>query len=290
MLTGWTGLAEAGGGWTLEKNKSWIELSASYLRYDELWNDNETFTQLQRPVTDLGIRLYAEYGLFDQLTLIGQLPVVFVSTSGEPVGSASFPDTLPAGNLNYLGNFRFGARYRLFNRNSTVMSVQLLLESNNSDLDQITGLQTGFNAWSFEPILAFGKSFGRTYIAGHGGIAFRTNQYSEEFLGQLEFGVNPVAAWWVIGVADYRLSFRNGENQPCNTAYTGLYVNNQESFSFGLKTVVPVVKNFGLTAGVYGALSADNLPAAFSLNGGLFWNPDFGAGRRPGSATHGEAQ
>lgn len=211
----------------------------------------------------------------DNVTLIGQLPYRMVSTGGEPQGSADFSDTLPVGNLNYLGNYRLGARYQVFNRSQTVVSLQGIVESNNSDLNQITGLQTGFDAWSVELLVAFGKSFPRSYLAGHGGMAIRTNQYSEEFLGQLEYGVNLTGGWWLMAVADYRLSFRNGDRVPCNTRHTGLYVNNQEALSYGLKTLVPITGNIGLSAGLYGALMADNLPAAFSFNGGVYWNPQF---------------
>ncbi|MBI1193071.1 MAG: hypothetical protein GC205_07850 [Bacteroidetes bacterium] len=267
--------AKAGSGWTLNRGEAWFEGSVSSISYSELWQQSSPFLQLQRPVTDFGIRLYAEYGLLDNVTLIGQLPYRMVSTGGEPQGSADFSDTLPVGNLNYLGNYRLGARYQVFNRSQTVVSLQGIVESNNSDLNQITGLQTGFDAWSVELLVAFGKSFPRSYLAGHGGMAIRTNQYSEEFLGQLEYGVNLTGGWWLMAVADYRLSFRNGDRVPCNTRHTGLYVNNQEALSYGLKTLVPITGNIGLSAGLYGALMADNLPAAFSFNGGVYWNPQF---------------
>lgn len=278
LVFGWT-CVQAGGGWTLDRGEAWFEGSVSYLSYSELWQQSSPFLQLQRPVTDFGIRLYAEYGLRDNLTLLGQLPFRMVSTEAEPSGSPDFTDTLPTGSMNYLGNYRLGARYQVLKKNQTVVSLQGIVESNNSDLNQITGLQTGFDAWSVEMLVAFGQSFPRSYLAGHGGMAIRTNQYSEEFLGQLEYGVNLTGGWWLMAVADYRLSFRNGDKVPCNTRHTGLYVNNQEALSYGLKTLVPITGNFGLSAGVYGAIMADNLPAALSFNGGLYWNPQF---RRPG--------
>jgi len=267
---------QASGGWTLQRGEAWVEASVSYLQYDELWQQSSPFLTLQRPVTDLGLRVYAEYGLRDNLTILGQLPYRMVSTDADPVGAPDFTDTLPNGTLNYLGNYRLGARYRVLNRNQTAVSVQGIVESNNSDLNQITGLQTGFDAWSVEMLVAFGKSFPQSYLAGHGGMAIRTNGYSEEFLGQLEYGVNLTGGWWLMALADYRLSFRNGERPDCNTRHTGLYVNNQEALSYGLKTLVPIAGDFGLSAGVYGAIMADNLPAAFSLNGGIYWNPRFG--------------
>ena len=265
----------AGGGWTLQKGELWGELGATYLQYDQLWRGSEPFRQLQRPVSDLGIRLYVEYGVLDNWTVMGQLPFKMVSTSGDPLGSVDFTDTLPKGSMSYLGNYRFGSKYRLVNNSRGVMSAQLWVEANNSDLNQLIGLQTGFDAWSFEPALTFGTSFGRSYLSGQGGIAFRTNEYSEEFLGQLEYGINPLGDWWIMAVADFRISFKNGEKEPCNTLHTGLYVNNQEAISYGLKTIVPVAGDFGLTAGVYGAVFADNLPAALSLNGGIYWNHRF---------------
>ncbi len=269
----------AGGGWTLEQGALRTELSATFLAYDQLWQGSDPFLRLQRPVTDLGIYLMASYGLRDDLTLFGSMSWRMLETGSEVAGSPDFSDTLEAGSMSYLGNPRLGLRYRLIQRKASVFSLQLTAESNSGDLNLFNGLQTGFDAWSLEPLLAFGHSFRRSYLAGHGGIAFRTNGYSEEFLGQLEYGYRLGGQWWAAGLVDYRLSFRNGEAPACNTRHTGLYVNNQEAISYGFKLFGPLAGQWGITAGIYGALYADNLPAAFSFNGGLTWSPRF-SGRR----------
>lgn len=276
--------AFAGGGWTLPQGSGWLEAGVSYLNYDQLFRGSEPLLPLRRPVTDLGVKLYAEYGVLDQWTVMGQLPYRLLQTSDSLLETSDFTDTLPASSMAYWGNFRLGSRYRLVNRPNGVLSVQLWVESNNSNRDLYKGLQTGFDAWSVEPSIAFGSSYWISYFSGMAGIAIRSNGYSEEFLSQLEYGIRPVGNWWLIGVMDVRLNFRNGERGVCSMQHTGLYVDRQEAISYGLKTIVPFSDSFGITAGVYGAVFADQLPAAFSLNGGLYWKPDFRRSHRNGTS------
>ncbi len=281
---------KAGEAWTLQKGEAWVETSLSYIAYDQLWQGNDPFRNTNRSVQDLGLYLSAEYGLFDRWTIYGQVPIRFLSTSEEIADQASFADTLNAGSMNFPGNLRFGARYQVLRKGSNVLSVQMTIESNNSDMDQRIALQTGFDAWSFEPLVAFGKSFDNSYLSGNLGMVSRTNQYSEEFRARLEYGIKPFGEWWLMALMDYRLSFQNGERPPCNMAQTGLYVNNQEGISYGVKTLVPAWKNIGFSAGVYGAFYARDLPAAFSFNAGLYWNPRFGSKVASALSNPGEGQ
>jgi len=213
-----------------------------------------------------------EYGLFDNLTLIGNLPFKYVATSGEPMASNDFLDTLDAGTLARFGNARFGARWQVLRTKAgKVLALQVMAEANTSDVNQFIGLQTGFDAWSFEPVLAFGLPFDRSYVAGHAGMAVRSNNYSEEALFVVEAGYRVTKSFWLAGVADVRWNLRNGEQDACNCAQTGLYVNNQASVSYGIKGWAPVVGGFGITAGAYGAVYADRLAAAPTFNVGIYY-------------------
>lgn len=269
-----TGGLFAGGGWTLEKGEVRVEIGYTYLKSDLLFDQNNPFIQLRRPVLDQTVQAFGEYGLWDDLTLIGRLPFKLVSTSGEPMASMDFTDTLDAGALNAFGNLAFGGRYRLLNtKQGRVLSVQAIVEANTSDYNLFTGLQTGFDAWTVEPVLAYGLPFGRSYLGGHAGMAIRSNGYSEEGLFVLEAGYKLTkSGLWIAGVADVRWNFKNGERPIGNLAHTGLYINNQSSISYGIKAWTPLAGGLGLTAGAYGAVYANALAGAPTFNVGIYYN------------------
>ncbi|MFT7588153.1 MAG: hypothetical protein ACI959_000360 [Limisphaerales bacterium] len=264
--------AFAGGGWTLQKGEVWIQTSATYINGESLFTGTDPFRTLQRPISDLTIQLYGEYGFSDKLTLMGSLPFKFLSSTGDPVGSLDF-DTLEEGSMKWFGNYRLGAKYRV-SPNGAPLAVSVLgwIESNNSDMNQYTGLQTGYNAWSFSPGIALGKSFEKSYLSVDAIFTFRTNQHSEELGINMEYGFKIMDSWWLAGVLSVQKSLKNGEYKNCNFEQTGLYANNQESVNYGIKALVPIKSGLGVTAAVYGSLYGDKLPAYPSLNFGIYWN------------------
>jgi hypothetical protein len=263
----------AGGGWTLEKGEVRVELGYTYLKSDQLFGSNNGFIQLRRPVLDQTLQAFGEYGLWDDLTLIGRLPFKLVSTDGMPQATSDFADTLDAGSLNTFGNAALGARWRVLETPSgRVLSIEAMVEANTSDYNLFTGLQSGFDAWSVQPVLAFGLPFGRSYVGGHAGMAIRSNGYSEEGLFVVEAGYRLTDfGLWMAGVADVRWNFKNGERPIGNLAHTGLYVNNQASVSYGIKAWSPIAGGFGLTAGAYGAVYAEALAGAPTFNVGIYY-------------------
>ena len=185
-----------------------------------------------------------------------------VSTSGEPLGSLDF-DTLQEGSLTWFGNFRLGAKYRVNDESASfAFAVTGWIESNNSDLNRFTGLQTGFNAWTFSPGIALGKSFGKSYFTADANFSIRTNEHSEEVFVGLEYGFKLLDRAWLAAAFSAQKSLRNGDYVNGNFEQTGLYNNNQESINFGLKVLAPIAGGFGFSAAAYGSFYADKLPAA----------------------------
>ena len=57
---------------------------------------------------------------------------------------------------------------------------------------------------------------------------------------------------------------------PTSNLLTGLYINNQEYSSFSIKAIGEITKNFGLTAGIGGAFSGNNVAKQGAFNFGIY--------------------
>ena len=192
-----------------------------------------------------------------------------VATGQQVYDTPDFPDTLRAGDINFFGNPELGARVRLINK-KVIFSGQFKVEANTSDLNNFNGLQTGFNSWAFTPSLLLGVGKEKWYFSGELGASIRNNQHSERMLGNTELGYR-FGNFWLIGVLSFNKSFYNGDYCDCQTVHTGLYLNDQEDISYGLKTILPVNEKFGFNLSVFGSFYA-NMEAKFpSVTGGFYF-------------------
>lgn len=245
--------AFGGGGWTLPKKGLYSQVAFTYLKSHKLFNGVSSSTGLRRDVMDITLQAHIEYGLADKVNLILSVPVKFTATGQQVFETPDFSDTLTSGKLNFLGNLTFGGKYRILNK-KWVLSAQLLIEALTSKRDFATGLQIGYNSWGILPSLATGTSWKRHYVAGELGIYLRTNHYSERLLGSLEYGYKLKKKVILIGSMSWQFSFRNGTYDDKSAVHTGLYVNDLEHFSYGMKTIIPFSSNMGLNAALFGSI------------------------------------
>ncbi|HUM45974.1 MAG TPA: hypothetical protein PLD84_03530 [Chitinophagales bacterium] len=265
--------AFAGGPWTQNKKGGYTQLSFSTISANRLYNNNGESYQLYRTVTDNTLQAYFEYGLTGNLTLLGNIPVKFVATGDDTFN----PDTtlihipFPAGNLTALGNISVALKYKLIDQ-GWKLSAQLRTDANTSSAEVTTGLQTGYDCWSYQPSLLAGFSKNAWYGYVSAGITLRSGHYSESFNATVESGYGFFKQkTYVIIVLDLDKSFLNDSTQRQDYLRTGLYVNNQEYFSYGLKINQSIGQhwnvNGSLLGGAYGNLVAKapayNLGVAF---------------------------
>ena len=256
--------------WTQKKGKAYTQLSfTSIANYDAIFSD--TNQNLFGTYTDNTLQIFGEYGLSDKTSLLVNLPLKLIAvTDFEDPRIDCSGDCGKDYNTNTLGNISLGLKHNFYNKN-WVLSGQFFIEANTSSFDAVSGIRTGYNAWSFTPLFLAGRGFGKTYIQAFVGADIRTNDYSSNFKIGGEIGRKIGKKIWLIGFLDISKSLENGDVAlPVQQNITGLYINNQEYGSFGLKGIGEFTDNFGITAGFGGAFFGNNVAKQAAMTFGVY--------------------
>ena len=256
--------------WTKEKNEFYVQLTYTTIpNYDTLFG-NPDFTTPSK-ISDNTIQFYGEYGISNKTTLIVNLPfkLITVNDFKNPlincVGNCSedFSETA-------LGNLEIGIKHNFYKKD-WILSGQFSIEANTSSYNNVSGIRTGYDAYTFTPLFLAGKGFGKTYIQSFIGASIRTNNYSSNFKIGGEIGRKLNKHIWLIGFLDILKTFKNGNiNLPIQNSFTGLYINDQDYGAYGLKAIGEITSNFGVTAGFGGAFFGNNVAKQAALNIGLY--------------------
>ena len=258
------------GPWTQEKGKSYTQLSfTSIPNYDALFGSPDYSNY--GSYTDNTLQVYAEYGLTNTTTLIVSLPLKMISIdSFYNPRIVCVTDCSQDFKNTSLGNIELGIKHQFYKKD-WVVSGQVSIEANTGAYESVSGIRTGYNAWTFTPLLLAGKSFGNTYLQTFFGTNIRTNGYSSNLKIGGEYGGKIIKNIWLIGFIDIVKSFKNGNVFiPDNNVLTGLYVNDQEYGSFGAKMIGEFTDRFGVTAGFGGAFFGNNVAKQAALTIGLY--------------------
>lgn len=261
----------AGGPWTQNRKGGYAQLSLSTISSNLLYNNSGGSYQLYRNVRDNTLQGFFEYGLTDKLTLIGNIPVKLVATGTETFNAetslVSIP--FPAGDLEGLGNISAALKYKLIDA-SWKLAAQLRADANTSTADVTTGLQTGYDCWSYQPSLLAGISRKAWYGFISAGITLRSNYHSESFNATAEGGYGFFKQkTYLILVLDLDKSFLNDSTQREDYLKTGLYVNNQEYFSYGIKINQSIGEHWNINGSLLGAGYGNLVAKAPSYNLGV---------------------
>jgi hypothetical protein len=257
--------------WTQEKGKFYTQISyTSIANYDTLFGDPD-YSNFG-VYTDNTVQFFGEYGLSKKTSFLLNLPLKLISIDNfeDPRIDCGSLDCAKDYNGSALGNIEVGLKHNFYKKD-WVLSGQLSVEVNTGNYNTISGIRTGYDAWSFTPLFLAGKGFGKSYFQSFIGVSIRTNGYSSNFKFGGEYGTKVTNKIWLIGYLDIVKSFKNGDIiLPIENTLTGFYVNNQEYGGFGLKTIGEFTEKFGITASFGGAFYANNLAKAPALNIGLY--------------------
>lgn len=276
LLLGGFFTANAGGPWTKSKGSGYAQIGVSYIGYSTLFDGNGDIINLRRPVIDLSVQGYLEYGFTDRLTGIAIVPFKFVKTGDEVLESDYFNDTqmfsdslLDAGSLFGPGNIKLGLRYN-FIKKKYLLSGELNAEYGYVSYDCATALRTGYDAWAIEPQLSFGRGWSKFYFFVESSFRYRTNNHSNEVTGAVEAGYKFKTKTWLALRSGMRMSLMDGsfDNNNNRLLHTGLTPNDQQYVGYGLKAAQEIGDHFALNLGLYFGMGKW-VAAAPSMNFGI---------------------
>lgn len=256
--------------WVAEKGKGYAQLGYTTIGpYKDLFLSNGNAYPLSNEITDRTLQVYGEYGIGSGTSIITTIPVKIL-TSGRSL-IPSLPIRTRSGDFTTLGNIQLAARHNFVNK-KVVFSGQLLAELPTSGYDEATGLRGGLNALSIIPTLSAGFSNEKLYEFVSVGAAIRSNDYSSEWRLGIELGYQLIKRIFIIGVIDIVQNFENGNAiESANQLGTGLYLNNQSYSALGIKGIVGLTDNVGISGAFYGAGSGNLVAKSPSINFGLYY-------------------
>lgn len=260
--------------WVPGEKKGYVQLGFTGIGpYSDLFLDGSDTYTLSREVSDRTLQLYGEYGIGEKSAVVAIIPYKMLKTgklTQDPSADIS-NGVVAAGSYSALGNIQLAFRQNFLNERFT-LSGQLALELPTAGFDEPTGLRGGLDAASFVPSISLGKGLSHFYGFLSAGIAIRTNQYSSEFRLGGEAGVKVLERVYVSLVLDVVSNFENGEaGQDYRQAQTGVYLNNQGFFAYGLKVIAGLTEYVGLNAAYYSAGSGNLVARSPSLNAGVYY-------------------
>lgn len=256
--------------WTQKKGNVYVQLSFTTIpSYSSVYG-NPNYS-IQGSLTDNSFQLFSEYGLTNNTSLILKIPYKNITSSGLSTPCLTTPCPTSSFTNNALGNIEFGIKHNFYKK-KWLVSGQMLVEANTGNYNSMTGLRTGYDAWTFTPLIIAGRGFSKMYVQGFVGANIRTNSYSSNVKLGGELGRKVATKVWLIGFIDIVKSLNNGDIQlPIQNLNNGLYVNNQEYGAFGIKSILELKKNLGITGSLGGAFFGNNVPQQLALTGGIYY-------------------
>lgn len=256
--------------WVVEKSKGYAQIGYTTIGpYQNLFLSNGDSYALSNEVTDQTIQIYGEYGIGSGTSLIASVPVKVLKSGKSLIPST--PISTGFGDFTTLGNIQLAARHNFINK-KIVFSGQLMTELPTAGYDETTGLRGGLDALSIIPTVSAGIGLSKLYAYTSTGVAIRTNNYSSEWRLGTEIGYQLINRIFIIGVLDIVENFENGEATESQAQRgTGLYLNNQSYFAYGIKGIIGFTDSIGISGAYYSAASGNLVAKSPSINFGVYY-------------------
>lgn len=254
-----------------------VGVEVGYQGYDHMMvlkPDSNNNGNLRRSISDVTIRMFAQYSPLEKLALFVSVPLKIVSSNEEVTTlPTNFTDTLPSSSMFNVGNVQFGVKYKFFHKKEWALAGSLLSEFKTSTYEDQDGLKTGLEAFSFTPTFHLAKTFSDKYYVNMDiGATLRTDDHSGDARIYTEVGANfwKEQIWLRVGF-DIRPSFRNANFLYPNNLQTGLYLNNRDYMGVVFRAEYNHPVGVGFYGGVNAYFNADNIAAFPYINGGIFY-------------------
>ena len=220
------------GAWTMPQGKLYTRLAYSEYEAQDFFNESgsskdyspgDAVKQRDFDYDEQTWSFYAEYGLLDNLTLIGSFDYKELEWTFQSI-------TLPNGThigdkttkSSGLADINVGLRYRLMALESGALSLQALYKTGEAYDEKDLGsleIQLGDAQDDFELRLQYGQSLYPVipgYFNVEAGYRYRTQQYADEFVYLLEAGVDIYKGLYARTKLDGTMHLDNGDDAPAN--------------------------------------------------------------------------
>lgn len=258
--------------WVKEKGSAYTQVSLNMItEYSSIYASSGNHVELPRLVTDKSIQFYGEFGLGGDWQISTALPYKLLTTGGLSSNYTGGAFNIQEGTHNALGNIELAIKKNFINK-SFLLTGQLKTELPTSSFDELTGLRSGLDALSIIPSITVGKGWNQAYGYISVGSAIRSNDYSGDVRISGELGTQPINKFWIVLVLDVVSSLENATPDiPNNQFESGIYLNNQEYFAYGIKFAYEIKDGWGINLAGYGASSGNAVARAPSVNFGVFY-------------------
>lgn len=258
------------GAWTQAEGGAFLKAGSRLVQADEFYSPDGDPTQTAT-LNDALFSIYAEYGLFDDLTVIGNLPIRRLTVNRQ-VGALTNVVISDGDSVTALGDAEVAARYRLGRVGRTVFSLQGTVGLPVGLSGEDNTLVTGDGEADVRGELLVGHSFRGLpiYLTSNVGFAQRFRGFSDEFRYGVEAGW--AEDWGVVLLrANGIQSFKNGDDSS-GTAEANLFANNASFLAVGPEVTVNVFDGIGVSAAAETVVFGENVFRAPAFTFGLVYS------------------
>ncbi len=259
------------GGWPQPKGNGFFKLDFTAIHARKLYGADGSIFNLNGAGTQLGYyntSFYGEYGITNRLTVVSYVPFFVRNKVNEGIGAITGEILQPGLSNNSIGDIDLGLRYGLFSKGGVSIAALLFLGLPTGDATNENLLFTGDGEFNQLLRLEAGVGAAKWYATGYVGFNNRTNNFSDEFRYEIEFGHKFLNNQLIAGVKLAGIkSFNNGD--PTNGG-NGLFANNVEFLSPQAFLAYEFKNNFGVSAQIAGVLNGQNVLAAPSVSFGVY--------------------
>jgi hypothetical protein len=172
------------GAWTREKGGLYAQITANKYTADKNFDNDgnkEDFAD-NGEFSDENMSLYLEYGLADNLTMIGSWSYKWLEYENDMIRNQT----------DGLSDLELGMKYRLFEKNGGICSIQALVKIPEA-YDEDDAVPLGNAQYDYEFRFLYGQSLYPHfpgYLNLEAGYRFRAEEPADELKYLLEFGVD----------------------------------------------------------------------------------------------------
>ncbi|NJL75873.1 MAG: hypothetical protein HC892_13470 [Saprospiraceae bacterium] len=231
-------------GWVRTKSSYYAQAAASLFSSSDYYSLDGDLNLNGNTFTNYALSMYGEYGITNNITLIGNIPILKIN---------QFDVTEPALGI---GDIRIGAKYKLLAQIPTTLALEteiptgdgiLFTDSKSPNalgiIEQIN-LPTSDGEWNFLVTLAtsMSSSNGKTFGSLFGTINLRTESFSHQYKSGAEIGHYLFDRLWLIG----KLQINGTLSDSPNKAVSFLYGEGTTYTAFGATAIYQLNEQLGL--------------------------------------------